>query len=183
MTAASAAPTGTAPASPRPAVDPRTRQLLQAPIVPLLLGMAWPNVLIMVAQASTGLIETWWIARLGTDALAGMALVFPAVMLMQMISGGAMGGGISSAVARALSAGRRDEADTLVLHALLINAVLGLGFSAIFLVFGEPIYRLLGGDGAALQAALSYSNIVFAGNVLLWIMNAPASVLRGTGNM
>src|SRR5205807_1916130 len=34
-----------------------------------------------------------------------------------------------------------------------------------------------------LQAALAYSNVVFAGNVLLWFMNALASVIRGTGNM
>ena len=71
--------------------------LLQGPIVPTLLRMAWPNILVMVAQASTGLIETWFVAKLGTDALAGMALVFPGVMMMQMISAGAMGGGISSA--------------------------------------------------------------------------------------
>src|SRR5262245_34316591 len=75
--------------------------LLREPIVPTLLRMAWPNVLVMVAQAATGLIETWFVSKLGTDALAGMALVFPGVMLMQMISAGAMGGGISSAIARA----------------------------------------------------------------------------------
>jgi len=46
------------------------------------------------------LIETYFVAKLGTDALAGTALVFPAVMLMQMVSAGAMGGGISSAIAR-----------------------------------------------------------------------------------
>ena len=77
-------------------VDARTRALLYGAIVPTLLRLAWPNVLIMLAQASTGLIETWWVSHLGTDALAGMALVFPVVMLMQMISAGAMGGGISS---------------------------------------------------------------------------------------
>ena len=70
-----------------------------------MLRLAWPNILVMLAQASTGLIETWWVSHLGTDALAGMALVFPVVMLMQMVSAGAMGGGISSAVARALGAG------------------------------------------------------------------------------
>ena len=57
----------------------------------------------MVAQASTGLIETWWVSRLGIDALAGLALVFPGFMLMQMLSAGAMGGGISSSIARAHS--------------------------------------------------------------------------------
>src|SRR6266478_1711825 len=88
-------------------VDSRTRALLRGAIVPTLLRLAWPNILVMLAQASTGLIETWWVSHLGTDALAGMALVFPTVMLMQMVSAGAMGGGISSTVARALGAGAR----------------------------------------------------------------------------
>jgi putative MATE family efflux protein len=163
--------------------DPRTRLQLDGRIVPTLLRMAWPNVLVMLAQAATGLIETWFVSRLGTDALAGMALVFPGVMLVQMVSAGAMGGGISSAIARALGAGRREEADALVLHALLINVALGAFFSVLMLSFGRPIYRALGGSGAELDAALSYSNVVFAGNVLLWSMNGLASVIRGTGNM
>ena len=166
-----------------PALNPRTRLLLHGPIVGTLLKLAWPNVLVMLAQASTGLIETWWISRLGTDALAGMALVFPGVMLMQMVSGGAMGGGISSAIARALGGKRQDEADALVLHALVINGLLGAVFSVLLLVFGPALYRALGGEGASLDAALRYSNVVFAGVVLLWIMNALASVIRGTGNM
>ena len=166
-----------------PKLDPRTRALLHDPIVPLLLRLAWPNVLVMLAQASTGLIETFWISRLGTDALAGMALVFPGVMLMQMISAGAMGGGISSAIASALGGRRKDDADALVLHALVINIGLGVLFSVLALVFGPALYRSMGGSGASLDAALRYSNIVFAGNALLWVMNALASAVRGTGNM
>jgi len=168
---------------PMAVVDPRTRELLHGEIVPTLLRLAWPNILVMLAQASTGLIETWWVSRLGTEALAGMALVFPIVMLMQMVSAGAMGGGISSAVARALGAGRRDEADALVLHAIIVNVAFGAFFSTLMLVFGSWIYRALGGTGGELQTALSYSNVVFAGNILLWLMNALASVIRGTGNM
>lgn len=137
----------------------------------------------MLAQASTGLIETYWVGRLGTDALAGMALVFPGVMLMQMLSAGAIGGGISSAVARALGSGRRRDADDLVVHALAINVAIGLGVSIAVLLFGRSLYRALGGEGEALEAALAYSNVVFAGNVLLFAMNALASCIRGTGNM
>src|SRR5215469_8925659 len=116
----SVAVAATAAASPGVAHSPRTQMLLHGAIVPTLLRMAWPNVLVMLAQASTGLIETWFVARLGTDALAGMALVFPGFMMMQMLSGGAMGGGISSAIARALGARRRDDGDALVLHAVVI---------------------------------------------------------------
>ena len=172
-----------APAPAAEAMSARTRRLLEGAIVPTLLMMAWPNVLVMTAQASTGLIETWWVSRLGTDALAGMALVFPGFMMMQMLSAGAIGGGIASAVARALGAGRRADADALVLHAILVNVGLGVVTSAIFLAFGRPIYSAMGGQGASLEAALAYSNVVFVGNVLVWLLNALASVIRGTGNM
>lgn len=169
--------------APKPAISPRTQRLLTDPILPTLLRLGWPNLLVMLAQASTGMIETWWVSHLGTDALAGMALAVPLVMLMQMISAGSMGGGIAAAVARALGSGRRDTADALVLHAIAINVALGLGFATVMLLFGRPIFRALGGEGAALEAALTYSNIVFTGNVLLWLMNALSSVIRGTGNM
>jgi len=174
-----AAPAATPPRE----ISPHTLRLLRDPIVPMLLRMAWPNILIMVAQASAGLIETWWVSHLGTDALAGMALVFPPVMLTQMVSAGAMGGGISSAIARALGAGRREDADALVLHAVVINAALGLFCSGVMLAYGRPIYAAMGGRGGALDAALAYSDVVFAGNIFLWLMNGLASAVRGTGNM
>jgi putative MATE family efflux protein len=167
----------------RPALDRRTRALLEAPLMPLLLRLSAPNILLMVAQSATGLIETFWVGKLGTDALAGMSLVFPGVMLMQMISGGAMGGGISSSIARALGGGRRGDAADLVWHALIINGVLGLICSAGVLLFGRSLYVALGGEAGSLQAALAYSNIIFAGAALLWVMNALASAIRGTGNM
>lgn len=165
------------------APNTRTRRLLEAPVLSTLLLLAGPNILVMLAQSATGLVETAFVGRLGTDALAGMSLVFPGVMLMQMIGAGAMGGGISSAIARALGAGRRDAADALVLHALVINGGLGLLFTAAGLLLGPALYRALGGDAGALAAAQQYSDVVFGGALLMWVMNALASCIRGTGNM
>jgi putative MATE family efflux protein len=164
-------------------MDPRTKALLEAPILPTLLKLGAPNVLVMLAQAGTGLIETYFIGQLGTDALAGMALVFPLVMLMQMMSAGAMGGGIASAIARALGAQRRADADALVLHAIAIAIGFGLLFSVLLLGGGRWLYARMGGSGTALEAALTYSNWVFAGAALVWLFNSLSAVIRGTGNM
>jgi putative MATE family efflux protein len=163
--------------------DPRTRMLLEAPIAATLVRLGAPNLLVMIAQASVGLIETYFVGKLGTDALAGIALVFPLVMLMQMMSAGAMGGGISSAIARALGAGQRADADALTLHALAIAVIMGLLFTLVLLIGGRWIYGAMGGSGASLAAALTYSNVVFAAAILVWIFNSLASVIRGTGNM
>ncbi len=165
------------------AMNPRTRALLEAPILPTLLRLGAPNVAVMLAQASVGLIETYFVGQLGTDALAGMALVFPLVMLMQTTSAGAMGGGIASVIARALGARRTDDANALVLHAVLVALGFGLLFSVALLGGGRWIYTRMGGSGGALEAALSYSNWVFAGAVLVWLFNSLAAVIRGTGNM
>ena len=137
----------------------------------------------MLAQAGVGLIETYFVGKLGTDALAGMALVFPAVMLMQMTSAGAMGGGIASAIARALGARRRDDADALVLHALLIAAVFALAFMVTVVAGGRWLYTRMGGSGGALDAAMVYSNWVFGGALLVWLFNTLSAVIRGAGNM
>jgi len=163
-------------------LDPRTRLLLEAPIAPTLLKLAVPNVITTVVQASTGLIETYFIGKLGTDALAGVTLVFPGVMLMQMMSAGAMGGGVSSAIARALGAGRLEDADATILHALIIATGFAAFFTAAVLAFGPALYSALGGRGPSLAAALTYSNIVFAGIVLIWLFNTLANIIRGTGN-
>jgi len=144
----------------RTRLDARTRALLEGPIPSTLLRLATPNVLVMLIQASVGLIETYFIGKLGTDALAGVTLVFPVLMLMQMMSAGAMGGGISSAVARALGAGRRADADALASHALVIGVVFGLGFTLAVLGGGPWLYAAMGGRGASLAAALTYSNVI-----------------------
>ena len=165
------------------ALDPRTRLLLEAPIARTLLRLGAPNVLVMLAQAAVGLIETYFVGKLGTDALAGMALVFPVVMLMQMTSAGAMGGGIASAIARALGAQRRTDADALVLHSILIALGFGVLFMVAVLSGGHWLYSSMGGTGGALDAAMTYSNWVFAGAILVWLFNSLSAVIRGTGNM
>src|SRR6478735_7998935 len=122
------------------AMDPRTRRLLEAPVGPTILRLALPNVMVMVVQASIGLIETYFVAKLGLDALAGMALVFPLFMLLQMVSAGAMGGGILSAIARALGSGNRDRANELVWSAVVITVGLGALATAAALLFGPKLY-------------------------------------------
>jgi len=164
-------------------MDPRTKMLLEAPVTRTIVRLALPNVVVMVVQASIGLIETYFVAKLGLDALAGMALVFPLFMLLQMVSAGAMGGGILSAVARALGAGKRDRAHELVWSAVAITVVLGATTTVLALSFGPKLYALMGGEGGSLQAAVTYSTLVFAGAVPLWLFNSFAAVIRGTGNM
>jgi MATE family, multidrug efflux pump len=161
----------------------RTRVLLEAPIAPTLLRLAAPNVVMMVVQAAVNAGEAYYIGWLGPEALAGVSLVFPLIMLMQTMSAGGMGGGVSSSIARALGAGRRDDATALVLHAVVIACVMGALFTLAMLVGGPALYAAMGGVGDAARAAVSYSNVIFAGAIAVWLFNTLGNVVRGTGNM
>ena len=154
-----------------------------APIVPTLLRLSAPGVLLVVFQSLVSVGDTYFVGRLGTVPLAGLALVFPLLMLLQMTSAGAMGGGVSSAIARALGAGDAARARRLVVHALVIAAAMGTAFTVLVLALGRPLYSLLGGSGETLSLALAYSNVVFGGAIAVWLANTLSSVLRGTGNM
>ena len=166
-------PTMAVPASP----------LVTAPILPTLIRLAAPNAVASIGATLVAIAETSYIGRLGTEQLAAIALVFPFVMLTQMMSAGAMGGGVSSAISRSLGAGNPDRAAMLALHAAIIGLGGGLLFTAIMLIFGKHLYALLGGRGRVLDEALLYSQILFSGAASIWLVNTLASVLRGTGDM
>jgi len=102
---------------------------------------------------------------------------------MQTMSAGGMGGGVASAVARALGAGRHADASRLVTHAIVIALVLATAFTVTVLGAGRTIYHAMGARDGALAAALAYSNVIFAGAAAVWLFNTLASAVRGTGNM
>ncbi|MDB5638546.1 MAG: family efflux transporter [Bradyrhizobium sp.] len=157
--------------------------LLTSPILPTLLRLALPNTVAMFGSTLVAVAETSYIGRLGIEPLAGIALVFPFAMLTQMMSAGAMGGGVSSAISRALGAGKRDRAANLALHAVIIGACGGLFFTLLMLTFGRQFFALLGGRGGVLEEACNYSQVLFSGAIAIWLVNTLASVLRGTGDM
>src|SRR5688572_23887340 len=157
--------------------------LLDDPILPRLLRLATPNALSLGAGMAVVIAETSYIGRLGTEQLAAMALVFPFIMVTMTMSGGAMGGGVTSAIARALGARDDVRASALALHALMIATCFGLTFTFVMLVFGRELLTLLGGRGSVLNHAMSYVYIFFGGAVIPWYMQTFSSILRGTGNM
>ena len=169
---------------PLPPIEAPVRNaLVEGPILRTLLWLAWPNVVALSAGTCVVIAETSYIGRLGVESLAAMALVFPFVILTMTMSGGAMGGGVASAIARALGAGDTDRASTLAAHALLIGICFALMFMLVMLIFGPRLLQSLGGRGNVLAYAIGYVQIFFGGAVVPWLLNTLAGILRGTGNM
>ncbi len=161
----------------------RTWRLLNAPVVPTLLTLAAPNLGEAGARVAFIAADAVFVGWLGTEALAGVSLAFPIFLVIQMASASGLGAGVSSAIARALGGGRHMDASLLAAQAVVLALGLGLATMALMLAGGPAIYRTMGATGAALDAAISYSTVVFGGIAAVWLMNTLANVVRGTGVM
>lgn len=163
--------------------DARTHMLLAKPIAPTILRLAVPNSTVMIVQILIGLLEVYFVSRTGVDALAGVSPVFPLVSLVVAIAQGALGGGIVTTVARVLGAGRIGDASEYAWYAVVLGVPLGLATTAVMVALGPTLYGHMGVSGNALEIAVSYSFVIFAGATVIWLFNLLMAVVRGTGNL
>ncbi len=164
-------------------MENRTQEFLTKPIIPLLIRMSAPNTIAFFIQSLVVLTEVWFISRLGTNSLAAVALAFPLLMITQTMSGGALGGAITSAIARSMGADDIEKAERLIWHSIIISLGGAISFLILFLLFGKQLLFLLGGRGEILQESYAYCSILFFGGILLWLSGSLSAVLRGMGNM
>jgi Na+-driven multidrug efflux pump len=172
-----------APAVEPARVDDRTRMLLEQPLAPTIIRLAIPNAAVMLIQVLIGLLEIYFVSRLGVEALAGVAPVFPLVSLVLAVAQGAIGGGFVTTVARALGTGQVSVASDYAWYAVALGIPLGLATTVVMHVLGPSLYNHMGVSGNALAIAVSYSSMIFAGAILIWLFNLLMAVVRGTGNL
>lgn len=165
------------------AADARFAAILTGPILPTLARLTLPVIVVIVAQVFVTILEAYWVSRLGTEAVAGVALVLPLVLLMGTMSNGGIGGGVASAIARAKGAGDTARANALLWHAVLIALGFGALFTVTILLGGPLLYAALGARGGTLTQALAFSGWMFGGSILVWLVNLLGAALRGAGEV
>jgi putative MATE family efflux protein len=175
--------TGLRPLVPRSSSEARAGFLLEGPIVRTLFRLAAPNILNLAALSVIVTADAFFAGWLGPAALQAVTLVFPFKMLMQQMAASGMGGAVTAATARAIGADKREHANAVAVHGLIIGGAMAVGFSGVMLMWGPSIYHMLGGYGEGLRMSIQYSRLIFTGAIVLWLFNTLAGIVRGTGNM
>jgi Na+-driven multidrug efflux pump len=161
----------------------RTQRLLEAPVLPLLLSLAAPNIGEAAARITFLTADALFVSWLGSDALAGVAVVFPLLLILQTATASGIGSGVSSAIGRALGAGDHASATSLAGVAVAIALIGAALTTALLLVEGPNLYAAMGLAGRPLEMAILYGGVLFGGAGFVWLMNLLANVSRGAGNM
>src|SRR2546427_33539 len=137
----------------------------------------------MAVAAVSNVVYTYFVSRLGVEAIGAVSLVFPISLLAITAMAGGIGAGASSAVARALGAGRRGEAAALAGQALVLSVVIGLGFGLVVQVAAPALFRAMGARGAVHASATLFARVLFGGAAITFLGGMFDSVLRGEGNV
>jgi putative MATE family efflux protein len=158
------------------------RLLAMAPLAAVL-RLAAPTTLVMAVSAVSNVVYTYFVSRLGADAIAAVSLVFPVSLLAITAMGGGIGAGAASAVARALGGRHPRQAALLAGQALALSVAIGVLFGVVVLIGGDALFRLMGANGAVLESATLFARVLFGGAAITFLGGMFDSVMRGEGNV
>jgi MATE family, multidrug efflux pump len=145
-----------------------------------ILRMSAPMVVGLLAIGSVGLVDAFFIGRLGTRALAAFGFAIPVVAFVGNLLLG-FGVGITSAMARAIGAGQAERGRAMVVHAALLGVPLVGGLTTAGLFGSRWLVARLGAPPELQADATAYLGIWFAGLVLHGIVILGTAALRATG--
>ncbi|PWB86595.1 multidrug export protein MepA [Methanobrevibacter woesei] len=144
--------------------------------------LAIPVMISMLLTASYNIIDGIWITGLGEAAIAGIGFVTPIFMILNGVSVG-LGSGATSSISRFVGAHDKNRASDSAAHSIIILFITSIILTLIFLVIQEPLLRIYGASGTALEEALSYSTPLFLGLIGIMFANGASGILRGEGDM
>jgi putative MATE family efflux protein len=155
--------------------------LVEGPILPIISRLAMPMVFGIIAIFSASLVDTYFVAQLGTDQLAALSFTFPVTMAVASLSVG-LGAGASSVVSRAIGAGEKTYAKRLSTDSLLLAGLLVMCISVVGYFTITPLFTLLGASGEVLNYITQYMRIWYISMPFLVVPIVANAIIRSVGN-
>ena len=143
--------------------------------------MTLPMIAGIFAMMTFSIADTWFVAQLGTEALAAISFTFPVAMVVSSVAIG-LGAGTSSVLARAIGSGRWPRVQRLATDGIVLSAVVGVTIATIGWFTIDPLFRLLGADAATLPLIHDYMSLWYLSAPFLIVPMVGASSIRATGD-
>jgi putative MATE family efflux protein len=158
-----------------------TAQMGEDSISSLLLRFSLPATLAMLVNASYNIIDTIFVGRLGSDAIAALSVSFPIQMLLGAVAIGT-GVGAGSLISRSLGAGKNKDAAAAAGQVILLSFIFGLAATLIGLLWLEPLLLLFGAKPQILELTVSYMSVIANGAIFLFLIMILNHAIRAEGN-
>ncbi len=156
-------------------------QLTEGPVGRHLLRMTLPMVGGIFSMIAGNLVDTWFVARLGTDALAAISFTFPVVFTLSSVAIG-LGAGSSSVLARALGRDDPEGVRRLTTDALILSVGITAALAVVGVLTIAPLFAALGAPAEMIPHIARYMQIWYLGIVFVVVPMVGMSAIRATGD-
>lgn len=156
-------------------------RLIDKPILPTLLHLAWPIVTAQFLQLFYNLADTFWVGQLGSGPLAAISVSFPLVFLVLSLAGGFAIAGVAL-VSQYTGAEEGEDANRAAGQVIAFSVALSLIFSTLGLIFGKELLVLIGAGPDIIDEAWAFFRVITAGIPLIFVFFVFAAVLQGLGD-
>ena len=165
----------------REAVLGSRQDFTQGSIGRAIMLLAIPMVLEMAMESLFGIVNVFWVARLGADAVAAVGLT---ESLLTLVFAVAMGLSMATTAMVARRIGEKDRAGASVaaVQAIAIGVIVSIGLGAAGILLGPGLLRLMGGTQGIIEAGSGYSRIILGCNVVILLLFLNNAIFRGAGD-
>ena len=156
--------------------------MAERPMLPLLLSMSMPVVLSMFIQALYNIVDSMWVARLGTEAITAVSLAYP-LQNISMSLGVGMGIGVGSVISMSIGAKDQEMANkaaSLGIALVMVHCVL---FALAGLVVTKPFLRMFTDDPDTFRWACDYTYVVMCASFGQLLSMCLEKIFQGLGKM
>ena len=155
-------------------------KLLLADPKTAILRLSLPVMVAMTLMTLYSVVDAFWVAGLGADALAAVGFSFPLFIITIGLASG-LGTGGEAALARMIGAGDRDGASSVAMHTILLMTGLAVAVTIPLALFAGDIFALMGA-GSAAGLAVAYARILFMGTFALLFGEVAYALMHGEGD-
>lgn len=139
-----------------------------------------PVMIALFFESIYNLVDTFWVAGLGAEALAAVGLAFPFFIALMAVATG-IGVGAGSAVSRAIGSKDKKSADKFATHAIIFAVIMSF-ISWLAIPLMEPIFMLMGADASLAATTAGYMNPFIFCSFSIFLLNVGNSLLNSEGN-
>jgi putative MATE family efflux protein len=164
-----------------PALSERTSRLGKVPLGKLIISLSLPGMMAMITMTLYHLVDTFWVAKLGHEAIASLTVIMPVQGILLAVSLGS-GIGISSLTSRHFGEGNIESTNHIAGHIFPISAVFGGLAIALYLTFTQPLLKLGGATPDIMDYAIQYLRIIAIGTPFFVYQGLSNELLRSSGD-
>ncbi len=146
-----------------------------------LLSLSLPIMASYAMQTAYNVADTFWLGRVGAEAVAALSISWPLIFLLISIAAGLSMAG-TTLVAQYTGADEPDKADHIASQVFTLLLLLGAGFSILGVILARPLLTLMGAPDDVLPLATLYAQIIFGGVILMFGFYVFQAIISGWGD-